>query len=105
MSERSTPKAETPRNEPEILLPSEPAGRRHWQPRGWQGGEEGVHRIYVSKIGPFGLALFGLAAAAIAALVVTFVIGAVLIAIPIAGLVLAAAVISGLWRGASHPSR
>jgi hypothetical protein len=91
-------RSETPRSEPEILLPGEPAGRGRWEPRGWRA-EEGVHRVYVSKVGPFGFALFGLAAAAIAALVLTFVIGAILIAIPIAGLLLAAAVISGLWRG------
>jgi hypothetical protein len=104
MNQRSTPKAETPRSEPDILLPGEPAGRGRWDPRGWQG-EESVHRIYVSKVGPFSLALFGLAAAAVAALVLTFVIGAFLIAIPIAGLLLAAAIISGVWRGATRPSR
>jgi hypothetical protein len=104
MDQRSTPKAETPRSEPEILLPGEPAGRGRRDPRGWQDGEDGVHRIYVSKVGPFSLALFGLAAAAVAALVLTFVIGAFLIVIPIAGLLLGAAIISGLWRGASRPS-
>jgi hypothetical protein len=105
MDQRSTPKAETPRSEPEILLPGEPAGRGRRDPRGWQDGDDGVHRIYVSKVGPFSLALFGLAAAAVAALVLTFVIGAFLIAIPIAGLLLAAAIISGVWRGGSRPSR
>jgi hypothetical protein len=102
MNQRSTPKAETPRTEPEILLPGDPAVRGRWAPRGWQGGEEGV---YVAKVGPFSFALFALAAAAIVAIVLTFVIGAFLIAIPLAGLLLAAAVISGLWRGASRASR
>jgi hypothetical protein len=92
-------RSETPRSEPEILLPGEPAGRGRWEPRGWRAGEEGVHRVYVSKVGPFGFALFWLAAAAIAALLLAFVIGAILIAIPIAGLLLAAAVITGRWRG------
>jgi hypothetical protein len=103
MNQRSPSKVETPQSEPEILLPGERAGRGGWNPSGWQG-EEGVHRVYVSKVGPFGLALFGVAAAAVAALVLTFVIGAFLIAIPIAGLLLAAAIISGLWRGVSRPS-
>ena len=105
MNQRSTPKAETPRSEPEILLPGDPAVRGRWNPRGWQAGDEGVHRVYVAKVGPFGFALFALAAAAIAAIILTFVIGAFLIAIPLAGLLLAAAIISGLWRGASRASR
>lgn len=99
MNERPTPKAETSRTEPEILLPGDPAPRGQWNPGGWQGTGEGVHRVYVAKVGPLGLAMFALAAGAIAAIILTFVIGAFLIAIPIAGLLLAAAIISGLWRG------
>ncbi len=101
----STPKAETPRTEPEILLPGDPVTRGRSDPRGWQAGEEGVHRVYVAKVGPFGFALFALAAAAIAAIILTFMIGAFLIVIPLAGLLLAAAIISGLWRGWFRPSR
>jgi hypothetical protein len=104
MNQRIPPNAETPRSEPEILLPGDPAVRGRYDPRGWQG-QEGVHRVYVTKVGPFGFALFGLAAAAIAAIVLTFVIGAFLIAIPLAGLLLAAAIISGMWRGWSRPAR
>ena len=103
MNQRSTPKAETPRTEPEILLPSDPAVRGRWNPGDWQGADEGVHRVYVAKVGPFGIAMFALGAAAIAAIILTLVIGAFLIAIPIAGLLLAAAIVSGLWRGNRTP--
>ncbi len=47
--------------------------------------------------------MFALAAAAIAAIILTLVIGAFLIAIPIAGLLLAAAIVSGWWRGVRTP--
>ncbi len=100
MDQRPTPKGEAPRVEPEIIPPGDPALRaRRNRPQNWSAGEQdGVHRVYVAKVGPFGFVLLGLVVAAIAAFVLVFVIGAFLIVIPLAGLLLAAAVISGFWR-------
>jgi hypothetical protein len=101
MDQRPTPKGETPRAEPEIIPPGQPASRvRRTGPQDWSGyGQDGgVHRVYVAKAGPFGFVLLGLVLAAVAAFVVVLVVGAFLIVIPLAGLLLAAAVISGFWR-------
>lgn len=100
MDQRPTPKGEARRAEPEIIPPGDPAlwARRNG-PQNRSGGEQnGVHRVYVAKVGPFGFMLLALVVAAIAAFVLVFVIGAFLIVIPLAGLLLAAAVISGFWR-------
>ena len=100
MDQRPTPKGETPRAEPEIIPPGDPASRvRRTGPQDWSGYQQDcVHRVYVAKVGPFGFVLLGLVLAAIAAFVVVFVVGAFLIVIPLAGLLLAAAVVSGFWR-------
>ena len=56
-------------------------------------------RIYVARIGPFGFAMAALAVAIIAALAFLLVLGAFMVLIPVAGLVLAGAVIFSLFRG------
>lgn len=83
--------------EPEII----PPGRPH--PFGWP--ESGVyvstgarHRIYVSPLGPIGVALILLVLGLLAAIFLLALLGAVLIWIPLlAGLVVAGAVVR-LWR-------
>ena len=65
-------------------------------------GEQSFHRIYVAKTGPFGLLPFFVLAGVIAATFFVFVLGAFLILLPIAGFLLAAAVVTGLLRGRSR---
>lgn len=65
-------------------------------------GEQSVHRIYVTKSGPFGLLPFFLLAGVIAAAFFVFVLGAFLILLPLAGFALAAAIVTGLLRGRSR---
>jgi hypothetical protein len=84
---------EQPRAEPEIIPPGDvrmrPARRT---------SSDGTHRIYVARIGPFGFAMLAFAIA----MAVTFLlllIGAFLIVIPFAGLLLAAVVVISLLRG------
>jgi hypothetical protein len=55
-------------------------------------------RVYVTKVGPFGLILMGLVVAAVAALLVVLVVGAVLLWIPVIALLVAIGVFSGLLR-------
>jgi hypothetical protein len=61
--------------------------------------ERGSHRIYVTKIGPFGLLPFFLLGGIISIALLIFVLGAFLVLIPVAGFVLAAGIIAGLLRG------
>ena len=96
--------SEQPRSEPEIIPPEravdDDMGRaaRLWSFR--DGGE--YHRIYVARIGPFGIFLIALAAAALSILILLFVVGAFLIWIPIVGLLVAAAILSSLLRNVFH---
>ena len=102
MAKRPTP-PEQPRAEPEII-PPERAGARP-QRRGepaWTA-TDGVHRVYVTKVGPFGFVLLALMVAILVAVGFLILVGAFLVAIPLAGLLLVAAVIAGLMRGFFRP--
>jgi hypothetical protein len=99
MDKRPIPSSERPRVEPEIIPPGDPrarSGQGSGDARTWR---EGTQRIYVARVGPFGFAMVALAAALIAALVFLFVLGAFVIVIPLAGLLLAAAIVSSMLRG------
>jgi len=88
-----------PAVEPEII----PPGRPH-QSFGWPYSRVYVstsarHRIYVSPLGPIGVALILLVLGLLAAIFLLALVGAVLIWIPLlAGLFLAGAVVRRLWR-------
>ena len=56
--------------------------------------------FYVARVGPFGFAMVALAVALVLALVFLLVLGAFVIFIPLAGALLAAAVLLSLFRGA-----
>ncbi|HUI20361.1 MAG TPA: hypothetical protein VLZ74_04885 [Methylocella sp.] len=58
-----------------------------------------IHRIYVTRVGPWGLLPFFLLAGVIGAALLIFMLGAFLILIPLAGLVLAATIFGGMLRG------
>jgi hypothetical protein len=88
---------ERPRSEPEIIPPDRQGGQSDWrQPtfnRPGSGDARGTHRIYVTRLGPFGAALL---LASVAILVVAFfitVLGAVLIWFPVVALLVAVAAI------------
>jgi hypothetical protein len=83
-----------PRVEPEIIPPGDVRSRR----AGSRVSPDGTQRIYVARIGPFGFAIAALAIAALAALVFLLVLGAFVILIPLAGLVLAVIIAVGLFR-------
>jgi hypothetical protein len=96
MSQRPVPGAEQPRTEPEIIAPgdADPRLRRngpHFDGRTTQ-------RIYVARLGPFGFAVVALVAALIAALALFVVLGAFVILIPLAGALLAIAIVVTLLR-------
>jgi hypothetical protein len=77
---------EQPRVEPEIIPPDRTGRYSPWSPYGFTDAR-GSHRVFVTRMGPFGIALLLLAIAAVAMIVVIAVLGAVLIWIPIVAIV------------------
>ncbi|MGH6836974.1 MAG: hypothetical protein ACREC9_15890 [Methylocella sp.] len=99
MFDRRFPPDEEHRSEPEIIPPGRANGSAP-ESRFWAREVElGSHRIYVTKNGGFGLLPFLLLGGIISIALLIFVLGAFLILIPVAGFVLAAAIIAGLLRG------
>jgi hypothetical protein len=61
--------------------------------------EHGIHRIYVTRIGPFSLLPLVLLGSVVSIALLVFLFGFLLILIPVAGLILAAAIIGSFLRG------
>jgi hypothetical protein len=99
MIDRRFPPDEEHRSEPEIIPPRRTHGGEPESTFWAREVERGSHRIYVTKIGRFGLLPFFLLGGIISIALLIFVMGAFLILIPVAGVVLAAAIIAGLLRG------
>jgi len=94
---------EQPRAEPEIIPPDRAGGRAPWRGEPAWTASDGVHRVYVTRIGPFGFVLMVLTVCILVALAFLMLLGAFLVAIPLAALLLVAAVIAGLMRGFRRP--
>ena len=103
MTQRSTDEPEQPRSEPEIIPPGRPL-------RGWRRERRAeelraafearrLERVYVGRPRPFAILLALLGLAAVAAALVVFVLGTVLIALPLIGTIVAVALLAGLLRG------
>ena len=87
--------------EPEIIPPGQedvPAPRDEIWGQG-RTEERSVHRIYVTKIGPFGLLPFALLGGILTIAFLAFLFGFLLILLPVAGLILAAAAIGSFMHG------
>jgi len=93
---------ERPRQEPEIIPPDRSRAGHDWRQPAWRPGgwsESGTHRVYVARVGPFGIAMLMLAFAILGAVLFLAVIGAVLIWIPVVALlVVVAAIFRALRR-------
>jgi hypothetical protein len=92
---------ETPRAEPEIILPGEPLRQSRFDPFAETRFDFG-RRVYVAKFGTFGFVMVVLAVVAVVALAVVLLVGALLFWIPIVALIAAAAVFSRIWRSRSR---
>jgi hypothetical protein len=88
---------EQPRVEPEIIPPDRSGRQSPWSPYGFTE-TRGAHHIYVTRMGPFDIALLVLAIAAVATIVMISVLGAVLIWIPIVAIVVIAGALLRLLR-------
>jgi hypothetical protein len=95
MNDRPVSGAERPRREPEIIPPGDPG---LWP----DGSFRATHHVYVARLGPFGVAMAVLAVAFLAAVIALLLLGAFLIWLPLAGLILAIAILSSVLRGSGR---
>jgi hypothetical protein len=100
MARRSLTPSERPLAEPEIIPPGHPDGLRDrmGSPSDDFFGARYGQRVYVAKLGPWGLIMLAAFALLIAAAVVVFLIGAIVIWIPIVAVLVLAAFLYGRLR-------
>ncbi|HTV37802.1 MAG TPA: hypothetical protein VMF12_15325 [Xanthobacteraceae bacterium] len=93
---------ERPRVEPEIIPPDRGGRGGDWSRPPWRGGPfgdtRGTQRIFVARLGPFGVALLVLAIAAIVAIILIAALGAVLIWIPVVAVLVVVAAVFRFFR-------
>jgi hypothetical protein len=93
--------------EGEILPPERPAPRdsrpsMDWRTAGWGGSDDqGLHRVHVMKVGPFGLLAFLLLFGAVVAVVFAVATTVFLFLIPIFLALIAIGLIVRFFRGGS----
>jgi hypothetical protein len=92
---------ERPRVEPEILPPER--GSRNGQswpppPYGYGQGADGSHRIFVTRIGPFGFGLAMLVIGLFAAVLLLLLIGTALLWLPFVAAIVIVGAVVGLLR-------
>lgn len=88
---------ERPRHEPEIIPPERHSRRGSaWQPNGYT--QYGGQRIYITRMGPLGFALLILMIGLFGGVLLLALVGAALIWIPIAAVLVVIAAISALLR-------
>jgi hypothetical protein len=97
---RNKNQPERPRREPEIIPPSKARPDRNaaWPPNYGYSQTRGTHRIYVSRIGPLGFAIFVLIIAMFGGVLLLALIGAALIWLPLLAVFAIIAGISALIR-------
>ena len=93
---------ERPRAEPEIIPPQRTARRSDWHQQTWRPFQSTAanqtHRIYVARLGPFGVALLILLLGVMVGVVLLAVVGAVLIWVPAVLLLVALGALFRLLR-------
>ena len=88
-----------PVSEPEIIPPPRKGTQSRFDRDMWMSPErQGAHRIYVTRLGPFGVFSLIFGVFLFAAFVLILLAGAVLLWIPIAAVLVAAAIIGPLLR-------
>jgi hypothetical protein len=83
-------------SEPEIIPPGSGDDYPFWPQEIIE--ERGARRIYITKVGPLGVLSFWLLAGLISVAAILFFFGFLFILIPIAGIVLAAAIVANFLR-------
>ncbi len=83
---------ELPRVEPEIIPPDRDGRGSDWRRAAWRpygpNQAAGMHRVYFTRIGPFGVVLLTLALAILAAAFLLIFAGAILLWLPVVALLI-----------------
>jgi hypothetical protein len=104
MIHQRPPQPQRPRVEPEIIPPDrsyrrdEGGAARIWVSRG-------RHRIHIARPGPFAFILAALMLGGIAAMVFALVVGAFLIALPVAAFLAVSLLLARVFRGQASRGR
>jgi hypothetical protein len=99
-----TRRSETPRSEPEIILPGESARRPRGDARIWVSMTDAQGRA-LSAPSPFKIAAILIGVLIAVTVILVFVLGALLFWIPIVAVVLAAFIVVGLIKGYFRQAR
>jgi hypothetical protein len=92
-------KPEQPRCEPEIIPPARGRTRAYQAGPDWFAGREGgSSRIFVARVGPWSIVGIVLLIGMIVGVTLAIVLGALLIAIPVIGLLIAGALMANAMR-------
>jgi hypothetical protein len=102
MPRQRPPEPEFPRSEPEIIPPA-PSGAYRSAPQWFSAGERGTNRVFVARMGTWSILGIVLLIGLVAGATLAILLGTLLIALPIIGLLIAAAMISSALR--SHLRR
>jgi hypothetical protein len=86
---------ERPRSEPDIIPPDQHR-ERQWQPSDYT--QTGTHRVYVTRIGPFGFTMLMLAVGFLAAVMLLLLISTALIWLPFIAVLVVVAAVAGFLR-------
>jgi hypothetical protein len=100
MPPRRTVKPELPRSEPEIIPPARGRTQAYQSgPEWFAGNERRTGRVFVARLGPsWGIVGIVLLVGLFAGVVLAMLLGALLIAIPVVGLLVASALIANALR-------
>jgi hypothetical protein len=91
-------KPEQPRSEPEIIPPPRGRTRAYQGGPSWSSSERGTSRIFVARVGPWSIIGITLLIGLFAGVVLAVMLGALLIVIPVVGLLVAGALIANALR-------
>jgi hypothetical protein len=96
MRQQSMPRGETPYTEPEIILPGAdwPRASQTWV----STDPHHTTRIQITRLGPVGIAFFMLLIGILALAGMALLIGAALVGIAAAGVLIVAGIVSSLFR-------
>ncbi len=97
MVEEEGRRQQRPGVEPEIIPPERDLDRSAWR-QGAFTNVEGTHRIYVTRLGPFGGVLLVLLIVVLAAVILLAFLGALLIWVPIVAFIALVAALSALLQ-------
>lgn len=90
-------------SEPEIIPPGQGSEKELWPPHTFE--KRATRRIYIARVGPLGSLLFGLIAAFFSVAVAVFLFGFLILAIPLAGVILGAVIVANILHAFSREPR